>query len=194
MDYVIEHLKETTCLHKFRCGVPAMDRFIQDGLNLSIDNHYCEAYIVKDIRANNIIALFALSFDSLDLDIDDKTDMMSGLSTTDTPLLTDNYKDVFLNKSRYPALEIAYLAVSESYGHNKGLGSSIIEAIIDRTQQQDFAGCQFVTVEALNTKEHNAVGFYIKCGFSPCEFPDPNKGTLRMFRTLYPLPLENDVY
>lgn len=96
MDYVIEHLKETTCLHKFRCGVPAMDRFIQDGLNLSIDNHYCKAYIVKDIRANNIIALFALSFDSLDLDIDDKTDMMSGISTTDTPLLTDNYKDVFL--------------------------------------------------------------------------------------------------
>ncbi|WP_158098128.1 hypothetical protein [Bacteroides sp. An269] len=48
------------------------------------------------------------------------------------------------------------------------------------------AGCQFLTVEALNVQGHNAVTFYSKCGFSPSEYPNPNKGTLRMFRTLYP--------
>ena len=95
-------------------------------------------------------------------------------------------KDVFLNKSHYPALEIAYLAVAKNLRY-KGLGRIIIESIVQKAQEQELAGCQFLTVEALNTNEYSAVGFYNKCNFSACELPDPNKGTLRMFRTLYPV-------
>ena len=60
-----------------------MDRFIQDGLYLSVLHHYCQAYIVK--LGEEVIALFALSFDSLDLDEDDKNDLMTGISVADPP-------------------------------------------------------------------------------------------------------------
>ena len=47
------------------------------------------------------------------------------------------------------------------------------------------AGCQFLTVEALATKEYSAVGFYERCGFAPNEVKKPYKDTLRMYMTLY---------
>lgn len=147
----------------------------------------CIYYTVREnAESSDILAIFALSFDSLDLDVEDKDEMIKGISNAGTPQLTDNYKDVFLNKSHYPALEIAYLAVSNKL-RNNGLGRIIIESIVQKAQEQELAGCQFLTVEALNTNEYNAVGFYNKCNFSACELPDPNKGTLRMFRTLYPV-------
>ena len=192
MKYIIEQLNETSYLANFKCGVSTMDTFIQDGLELSIENHYCRAYSVIEENTNNVIAIFALSFDSLDLDYEDKDDMMSGISSAEQPLLTNNYKEVFLNKSRYPALEIAYLAVSVNQ-HKRGIGRSIVESIVEKAQEQKLAGCQFITVEALSSDLYNAVGFYSRCGFAPCEMPNPNKGTLRMFRTLYPLALEKDV-
>lgn len=187
MEYLFESLKDISCLGDFKCGVGLMDKFIQDGLKLCVINHYCNVYQVREnVENSEILAIFALSFDSLDLDLDDKKELMSGISTTSTPKLTDDYTEIFLNKSRYPALEIAYLAVSEKC-RRKGLGRIIIEAIVQKAQVQELAGCQFLTVEALNTKDNNAVVFYEKCGFSVCEYPDPNKGTLRMFRTLYPM-------
>ena len=193
MEYLFESLDDTSCLHDFKCGVAPMDCFIQDGLNLSITNHYCNAYLVwENAEESMAMAVFALSFDSLDLDVDDKDEMMSGVSCTDIPKLTDNYREIFLNKSHYPALEIAYLAVSEEC-HFKGLGRIIVEAIAQKAQMQDLAGCQFLTVEALNAVGNNAVGFYEKCGFSSCEYPNPNKGTLRMFRTLYPISVEDKI-
>ena len=45
--------------------------------------------------------------------------------------------------------------------------------------------CQFLTVEALATKEYSAVGFYERCGFAPNEVKKPYKDTLRMYMTLY---------
>lgn len=185
MRYIIERLKDVALLKEFRCGIPSMDLFIQEGIELSIINHYCTAYLLRDIDYSNILGLFALSFASLDLDIDDKNEVVSGVSSTDRPLLTDNYKDVFLNKPHYPALEISYLAVDRKF-HHQGIGAIIVEAVMQKAQEQELAGCQFLTVEALATNDYSAVGFYNKCGFSPCEYPNPNKGTLRMFRTLYP--------
>ena len=112
--------------------------------------------------------------------------MMNGISYAEKPQLSNDYKEIFLNKPHYPALDIAYLAVNRRY-RNKGIGSIIINAIVEKAKSQDFAGCQFITVEALAQKSYTAVPFYVKCNFSPCEMPNPNKGTLRMFRTLYPL-------
>ena len=186
-EYIFENLQDVSILVDFQCGIPSMDAFIQDGLDLSIQNHYCNVYTVREnAESSDILAIFALSFDSLDLDVEDKDEMIKGISNAGTPQLTDNYKDVFLNKSHYPALEIAYLAVSYKL-RNHGLGRIIIESIVQKAQEQELAGCQFLTVEALNTNEYSAVGFYNKCNFSACELPDPNKGTLRMFRTLYPV-------
>ena len=177
-----EQITDFRCLEAFCSGVEAMDRFIQGDFRLSVENHYCTAYGVW--YKEELIAIYALSFDSLDLDIDDKYELESGMSLTGTPSIDQNYRDTFYAKPRYPALDIAYLAVRKEYRGN-GIGQSIIEMIAERARVQSFAGCQFLTVEALATNEYSAVRFYEQCGFTANEVRKPYKDTLRMFRTLY---------
>ena len=92
MDYEVETLdgnldilplEDFHCLKTFYSGVESMDVFIQGDFRLSVENHYCSAYIGK--YNDEVVAVFALSFDSLDLDSDDKEELMSGISTTRTP-------------------------------------------------------------------------------------------------------------
>lgn len=178
----VESIRSAEPLKDFFCGIDSMDNFIHQDFSMSLENHYCKAYVVKD-ASENILAMFALSFDSIDLDSDDREELQEGLSFAGTPDIEYDYQDTFYSKQRYPALDIAYLAVNKNF-RNHGLGSTIIEMIVDKAIQQNLAGCQFLTVEALKTKEYSAVGFYTKCGFAPNELPNPNKDTLRMFKTL----------
>lgn len=140
---------------------------------LSVENHYCSAY------------------DSLDLDTEDKEELESGISPTGSPDIDWNYKDTFYAKPRYPALDIAYLAVQKQW-RGRGVGNLLIDTIAQQARNQSFAGCQFLTVEALATSEYSAVGFYSRCGFTANEVKNPNKDTLRMYRTLY--EKEEDLY
>lgn len=169
-------------LSTFRSGVEAMDKFIQSDFRMSVENHYCSAYGIW--YKKELIAIYALSFDSLDLDSDDKEELELGMSITGIPNVDISYKETFYAKPRYPALDIAYLAIQKEY-RGKKLGRAIIKLIADKARSQTFAGCQFLTVEALATKEYSAVGFYERCGFSANEVKKPYKDTLRMFRTLY---------
>ena len=173
----------TDDLKQFRCGVPAMDCFIHDGLRKSLIHHFCQLY--KVFMDGEIVALFALSFDSINLDEDDKEEISSGLSSANTPDITLDYVATFYSKRRYPALDIAYLAVREDM-RKKHIGSFLISQIAKKATEQQFAGCQFLSVEAYKVQGYSAVDFYYKCGFAPNEHPNPNKDTLRMFYTLYP--------
>ena len=177
-----EKITDFHCLETFCSGVEAMDKFIQGDFRMSVENHYCSAHGVwyKD----ELVAIYALSFDSLDLDSDDKEELETGITSAGTPDIDLNYKETFYAKPRYPALDIAYLAVRKEYRGNR-VGHSIIELIAEKARSQTFAGCQFLTVEALATHEYSAVGFYQRCGFTANEVRKPYKDTLRMFRTLY---------
>lgn len=179
---IICPINNIDCLRDFYCGVPNMDEFIHNRFQLSLNNHYCKAYVVK--HNDDVIAMFALSFDSIDLDADDKEELAAGISNTEKPDIDIDYNDIFYSKRRYPALDIAYLAVRKDL-RGQGIGESLIQVIAEKAINQDFAGCQFISVEALKTQPYNAVGFYDRCGFAPNELPNPNKDTLRMFKTLY---------
>lgn len=159
-----------------------MDAFIHSGLEDSLKNHYCNTYSVY--LDDELVAMFALSFDSLELDSDSLEEMTEGLSGN-KPDMSREYVETFLSKHHYPALEIAYLAVKEKY-RRQGMGKSIVNAIADMAQRQNMAGCMFLTVEAYIEKDYSAVPFYYSCHFEPCEFKKPNKETLRMFRALFP--------
>ena len=176
----ISRVDSTEDFSLFHCGVKRMDSFIHDGLKQSVDNHFCVLY--KATIGEEIVALFALAFDSLYLDFDDKEELRAFSSNS----IVDDYSEVFWDKHHYPALEIAYLAVSETVrGHN--IGAFIVEQIVQMASSQRLAGCMFLTVEALTDRRssYSATGFYHKLNFTVCEYPNPAKGTIRMFRPLY---------
>ena len=185
----VKPLEDFHCLKTFSSGVESMDAFIRGDFRMSVENHYCTAYEVR--LHDEIIAVFALSFDSLDLDTDDKEELESGISLTGSPDIDWNYKETFYAKPRYPALDIAYLAVQEKW-RGLGVGSLLVDMIAEQARTQNFAGCQFLTVEALSTSDYSAVGFYERCGFTANEIRKPYKDTLRMFRTLYATNIEED--
>ena len=175
-------LTDFSLLEGFCSGIESMDAFIRSDFRLSVENHFCQAYVV--MLKKEVVALFALSFDSLDLDCDDKEELQLGISSAGMPDVNWNYQDTFYAKPRYPSLDIAYLAVHEKW-RGKHIGNFLIKKIADLARSQTLAGCQFLTVEALATKEYSAVGFYDRCGFAPNELKKPYKYTLRMYMPLY---------
>lgn len=170
-------------LRDFTCGVEAMDNFIHERLQYSIDANFCVPYIVTE--GNNIIAFFALSYDSLALPSDYLEDFIDGYSSSGKPSLADCYLDTFKNKEHYPAMDIAYFAVSEEW-QCQGIGTLLIEDIIAYVKSQTSAGCQFIVVDALVTNDYSAVSFYARNGFTVCEDKKPYKDCVRMYRVLYP--------
>lgn len=176
----IKQLKDIAELDGFTCGVTQMDSFVKDGFQNCVDSHLCIPYGCYD-DDDRLLAFFALSFDALDLDSDDKTDLKE---STDTPQLPKGY-DVFWEKSRYPSLEITYLAVAEQV-QRKGIGYAIFDAIVTKAKTQTLAGCQFITVNALHTKEYSAVDFYYKCGFVRYGNLALANDVVSMFYTLFP--------
>ncbi len=180
----ITHLNDVSQLADFNCGIDEMDVFIHNDMHLSLQNHYCNAYIVH--IGDTPVAMFALGFDSLTLDADSVQEMRLGQSAN-KPDVSQNYCETFFSKLHYPALEISYIAIDKKY-RNMGIGSTLVDEIARMALNQDMAGCMFLTVEAYKRHDYSAVGFYNKCRFEPCELPNPNKTTLRMFRALYPQP------
>lgn len=179
----IRILDNVSQLDDFNCGIKAMDDFIHSGLANSVRNHYCNLYSVT--LDNEIVAMFSLSFDSLELDLDSLEEILDNQSSSNKPNLSSNYVDTFLSKHHYPALEISYLAVKENY-RRQGIGKAVVDSIAEMAQRQKTAGCMFLTVEAYIEEDYSAVPFYNACHFEPCEYKKPDKETLRMFRTLFP--------
>ena len=157
---VVSRVDDVSCLSDFHCGVESMDAFIHSNLQDSIDNLYCKAYIVK--IDNEIVAFFALSFDSIELLPQEVYNVVYRNDLTID--IIGNYNDIFLDKSSFPSIEIAYLAVRNDM-RGKELGTCIIDIIREKALYQDFAGCQFLTVVPLNQVSYSAVGFYEKLGF-----------------------------
>lgn len=182
-NLLIEHASDATAFKEFRCGIKKMDDFIHEGLDLSVKNNFCKLYKVS--RDEEIVALFALAFDSLILDYEDKTE----LKQTESVGVDSRYEEVFWSKRHYPALEIAYLAVREDL-RGSDIGSFLINSIAEMAAGQKLAGCQFLTVEALSKakekeQDYSATAFYYKNHFESCELPNSTKDTMRMYRPLY---------
>lgn len=113
----IQAIEDINCLSSFHSGIQSMDDFIHGPIKESMKNHFCQAYVA--VQEGTVVAMFALSFDSLDLDSDDKDELMSGISMTDIPQINFDYRETFLAKSRYPALDVAYFAVDEGFQHQE---------------------------------------------------------------------------
>lgn len=182
-DFVIEKLDDFDRLRNFFCGVPQMDDFIHGNLKRCNDNHYCTTFVVTEGQSKDVVALFALSFDSVNLDSDDFEDIHTGTSGTDLMDVDDVFREDFEQKYTYPALEIAYIAVRKDR-RGENIGIDLVNEIAEWAKKQDMAGCVFLTVNALHTKEYSAVRFYEKCKFAKLT-PVPQMDVWPMFKTLW---------
>lgn len=181
--YEVSLISDFKLLSSFSCGIRSLDSFIHSELEIYSDNHYCSAYAVNIKNSKTVVAIFALAFDSIILDGDDFDDMNTGASETWCPKVNEAHRVKFEEKSVYPALEIAYLAVRKEY-QSRHLGSAIVNEIADYARRQTLAGCVFLTVRAYHTRAYSALDFYRKCHFAKLT-PCPQGQVWPMFRTLW---------
>ena len=76
----------------------------------------------------------------------------------------------------YPAVKICRLATSASH-RGLGLGRLIVNMVISSYQQDNKAGCRFITVDAYA----NAIPFYLNLGFSPLSKEDEGAETRLLY-------------
>lgn len=175
--FVIQQQKDSSSLADFSCGIDEMDDFIHRDLDKDITNRHCTLYTVHN-PDGVIVAMFALSFDSLVLSEGDLDDMNCGVGTPS--FTSEEHKERFMQQLRYPAMDIAYLAVRKECQRQK-YGTNIIREIINHIKEQNLGGCQFITVDAYDTKMHSAVRFYERCEFYRAERQDASPNTIRMY-------------
>lgn len=161
----------------FSCGVDELDNFFRYEVAECVSHRYLSAYCAF-LASGEIVAAFTLMNDAL---------MISGQSEKEDFIYdlrfetSDDIIDFFNRQSSYPAVNIGHLGTSIAYQHC-GIGTGIIDLVVDTFLHHRQAGCQFITVDALNNQE--TIRFYKNNLFSFQTNKDLYSSTRRMYRIL----------
>ncbi len=157
-------------LSDFFCGVECLDSFIHSELPLCSKYKYLIPYKCVIRNQAEIAGIFTLANDVLSLEFEDKVSF---------PDLSAEYADIFMRQPTYPAINIGHLAVRHDL-QSLGFGKFIVEFVAATFSKYRVAGCQFVTVDALNNQR--TLQFYCdKLGFEFQTLSDLGKPTRRMY-------------
>ncbi len=161
----------------FSCGVKELDDFFRHEVRECVNNRYLSAYCVFT-PSNEIVAAFTLMNDALMIGSEDeKQDFFDDLRLETESSIVDFFKQ----QSSYPAINIGHLGTLTA-SQSTGVGRSVIAFVATVFRHYKYAGCQFITVDALNNCR--TVRFYQTNGFSFQTNRDMYSATRRMYRIL----------
>lgn len=161
----------------FSCGVSELDDFFRYEVKECVEKKYLSAYCAYT-ESEEIVAAFTLMNDSIMIGAEEeRSDFFDDLRLEEDSATVDFFK----RQSSFPAINIGHLGTSEKYqGH--GIGMAIVEFVAGTFSQYRLAGCQFITVDALNNSR--TINFYYKNGFSFQTIKDSSSLTRRMYRII----------
>lgn len=161
----------------FSCGVKELDDFFRFEVRECVNRHYLSAYCAFT-DSGEIIAAFTLMNDALMITgQSEKEDFIDDLKYE----TNEDSVDFFNRQTSYPAINIGHLGIATDHQCH-GIGMAIIELVADTFTKYRQAGCQFITVDALNN--NRAIRFYINNFFSFQTNSDLYSSTRRMYRIL----------
>ena len=181
-DIKIERIDDVSVLSTFYCGNGEMDDFIQakeNGLESFMKSKTdISAYVAK--IEHDVVAFFSIRESTLELDEDDKEDMVMGISSK--PDIA--YKNPsYLSEKVFKALEISYFAVHKDK-QKQGIGFALLNVIKEYAIRK-IEDCQFIMVGAYHSHDYSAVDFYSKFGFTK-HTPTPIEDVWPMYYVIYP--------
>lgn len=161
-------LDEQDIIKSFDCGDEDLNDFIINDAPLYYKARISTSYVLEDQVSRDIIGYFSLAHDRISL-----TDFPSNSSY-------NRFRKQFFARGKmfksYPAVKICRLATGLNY-RGEGIGSMIVNMIIASYQQDNKAGCRFVTVDAYAS----ALPFYYSLGFLPLSKEDENSDTRLLY-------------
>lgn len=161
----------------FSCGVDELDRFFRYEVRECVCRRYLSSYCAL-LDSEEIVAAFTLMNDALMISgPTEKEDFIDDLRLE----TSSDIVDFFNRQTSYPAVNIGHLGISVNC-QSHGIGTAIIDLVADTFAHYRQAGCQFITVDALNNER--ASRFYLKNLFSYQTNRDFYSATRRMYRIL----------
>lgn len=161
----------------FSCGVKELDDFFRYEVRECVERKYLSAYCAYT-ESDGIVAAFTLMNDAIMIPSEnEKEDFFDDLRLEEDSAAVDFFK----RQSSYPAINIGHLGTSVEF-QGKGIGMTIIEFVAGTFSQYKQAGCQFITVDALNNER--TIRFYLNNLFIFQTNRDFCSQTRRMYRIL----------
>ena len=179
IDFKIRLMKDSDYdkLSDFSCGVAQLDDFFHYEIKECVLHHYLAAYcaITED---DTIVAVFTLMNDAVMIDSHtEKDDFIDDIRLDNC----DEIVDFFIKQSSYPAINIGHLGTAQAF-QRRGIATAIIDLVSATFSSYDRAGCQFITVDAINTPA--TTKFYIENQFNFQTNRDFYDDTRRMYRII----------
>lgn len=167
-NIIYRRLDEQDDIKDFDCGDADLNDFIINDAPLYYKSRLSTSYVLEDKSTNEVIGYFSLAHDRISL-----TDFPSNSAY-------NRFRKQFFSQGKmfksYPAIKICRLATSLNH-RGEGLGTMIINMIIASYQQDNKAGCRFVTVDAYAS----ALPFYYAQGFLPLSKEDEGADTRLLY-------------
>ena len=167
-NIIYRKLDEHDAVEFFDCGDEDLNDFILNDASLYYKARLSTSYVLEDKSTGDTIGYFSLAHDRISL-----TDFPSNSSY-------NRFRKQFFAQGKmfksYPAIKICRLATSLRY-RGEGIGTMIINMIIASYQQDNKAGCRFVTVDAYAS----ALPFYYSLGFLPLSKEDEGADTRLLY-------------
>ena len=161
----------------FSCGVKELDDFFRYEVRECVRHHYLSAYCAY-LDSGEIVAAFTLMNDALMIiGSSEKDDFLDDLRFE----TSGDVVDFFSRQTSYPAINIGHLGVSDGY-RCYGIGTAIIDLVTTTFSNYRQAGCQFITVDALNNSK--TTKFYTNNQFNFQTNRDMVSSTRRMYRII----------
>jgi GNAT superfamily N-acetyltransferase len=158
----------------FDCGNPDLNDFL---LNDSIPHLRHLNYITYLIETDKyLIAYFSLANDILHI-----SNMEDFREDVQNAKIDVKYEELFFDQRNYPAVKLGRLAVDKKF-QSQGVGNYILDSIKYSFMKDNKAGCQFITIDALNNPR--VTNFYEREGFCFLTLYDVNKPSRVMFKCL----------
>lgn len=152
----------------FDCGDEDLNNFILNDAPLFYKVRLSTTYVLEDADTTEVIGYFSLAHDRISL-----TDFPSNSSY-------NRFRKKYFAQGKmfksYPAVKICRLATTVSH-RGQGLGRLIVNMVISSYQQDNRAGCRFITVDAYA----NAIPFYLNLGFTPLSKEDEGAETRLLY-------------
>jgi GNAT superfamily N-acetyltransferase len=167
--FCIVRLSPTADIPPFDCGNEDINDFLANDAVDYQDGLLAVTYLV--MSEGNVLGYFCLLNDKLAYLPEDKG------AWNKVNRKVRNHKRM----KSYPAVKIGRLGTQKSSAH-KGIGRDVIDFIKLLFIQSNKTGCRFLTVDA----HKDAVGFYLKCGFSFFTDTDIEDDTRLMYYDLKP--------
>lgn len=177
-EFKFEKLTLDTKIKPFKCNNQDLADFLLNDAKIYLKYLRYTTFVIenKDIT----VAYYSLANDvlkldpNIDIDLDDKIKF----SIEDKDYIFQEY---MFSQSVFPAVKIGRLAVHEDL-RNNGYGTDIIKLLVGSFKNNNKTGCQFITVDAINTNE--TLKFYEKNGFEYVTVCDVNKESRQMYKIL----------